>query len=209
MHLKLQEITKRFGRQTIFKDISIDISPPESLAIKGSNGSGKSTLLKIILGVLSPSTGKVSVEQNGKAIEHRLLIRYVGFCSPYLNLYDHLSAHENVLFHLKGFNRKIDSEFIDHLFDFFQLRKARDKHLNTFSSGMIQRTRLIQAFASDPNMLLLDEPTATLDEKGKLLVQEYLMKVKSKKDKLLIIASNDNDDLKLCEHVIDIEKFKP
>ncbi len=209
MHLKLEHLTKRFGRSIVFRDISLDLNPTEYLAVRGSNGSGKSTLLKTMLGVLSPSSGRAVFTRDGKPVEPSDVLMNVGFCAPYLNLYEHLSAEENILFHLNGLGKKPQPTKFQELFDYFQLSNARHKYLKTFSSGMIQRTRLIQALVSDPDILVLDEPTATLDSRGHELLHEYLGSLKAGTDTMVIIASNDNQDLRHCDRELNIENFKP
>ncbi len=208
MHLKLEQVTKQFGKQLVFKGINAELNPSESLAISGSNGSGKSTLLKIILGVLSPTSGKVRFQKSGVYVNHPDVMKHVGFCSPYLNLYQHLTAEENIRFRLNGLQTDTISQKIDHLFDVFKLSFAQHRLLKTFSSGMIQRTRLIQAFASDPEIVILDEPTATLDHTGRKQLYDHITSMPTK-NKLLIIASNDDEDLRLCTNELNIENFKP
>ena len=96
--LNLSCIEKKFTNKTIFKNINIVLRNGDSLALMGRNGSGKSTLIKIIAGLLSPTSGKCSLKINEKKIDKEHLYKYIGFAAPYLNLYDELSAYENLDF---------------------------------------------------------------------------------------------------------------
>jgi len=204
--LSLNNVTKIFGRRLVFKDISFDMESGNIYGISGRNGSGKSTLAKIIAGIISPSSGKIIHQANGKKIEPEQLHEYLGFVSPYLFLYDEFTADENLYHFAKIRNAKVDHQRIEKLFELFNLSDRKKDLLKGYSSGMKQRMKFIFALQHSPNIILLDEPTSNLDNSGKEAV--YQLVHEEAKDNLVIIASNEEGDLALCNNVIDVEQFK-
>ncbi|ACF15075.1 ABC transporter-related protein [Chloroherpeton thalassium ATCC 35110] len=206
MELKAEQLKKQFGNRIVFQGLSFETSSPVPLAITGANGSGKSTLLKVLAGLERATSGIVRYSEKGKDIPIDQLRLTLGFVAPYLNLYGNLSGYENILFSIQAKNLNIQNSAVDELFEYFQLRLAKHQLLKTYSSGMIQRVRFIQALIANPQVLFLDEPTTTLDTAGKSLFWNYVLSAQQLR--LLIIASNDEDDLKHCKHRICMESFK-
>ncbi len=205
--LHADALKKVYDRKIIFQDVSLSLAPSEWLAITGANGSGKSTLLKILASLTSPTSGTVRYMLDGTTLTPDATRPHIGFVSPYLNFYEELSGIENVSFALRAKGKPIFKRELDELFDYFRLSDAKSKRVKVYSSGMIQRLRFIQAFASKPKFLFLDEPTATLDDNGKTLFWNKLQEFFSQT--LVVIASNDHDDLAHCTAQLCIEAFKP
>jgi len=204
--LTLQNLTKSFGRRLIFKDINTEFTNGNIYGFAGSNGSGKSTLAKIVAGLLSPNSGKVIHKLNNTKVEAEELHKHIGFVSPYLVLYDEFTAEENMLhsLHIRGLNP--DKETIKFLLDEFDLYNRRNDLLKGYSSGMKQRMKFIFALIHNPAMLIFDEPTSNLDIKGKETV--YKIIERESKEKLIILASNEESDLSLCNSTIHVENYK-
>ncbi len=200
--LKLDSITKYFGRRLIFKNISIDYQYNGIFGISGPNGSGKSTLVKIIANIISPSSGKVIHSNDSKEIPSEKLHNYIGFVSPYLVLYDEFSAEENIKFFSKIRNVKYDKEKIDYLFNEFLLEDRRNDLVKTYSSGMKQRLKFIFALMHSPKLIILDEPTSNLDNDGKEKV--YKLINEESRNNIVLIASNEDNDLRICTDVINL-----
>ncbi len=203
--LTFSKVTKTFGRRLIFKNINREFTSGNIYGFSGRNGSGKSTLIKIASGIISPTQGNVEHEMNGQKIIPEKLHNYLGFVSPYLVLYDEFTADEN-LFHFSrirgvGYN----SKRAKYLLNEFELLKRRKDYLKGYSSGMKQRMKFIFALLHNPEILFLDEPTSNLDNSGKQKVYEIIKN--EGKDKLVIIASNEQSDLDLCSEILDIESF--
>lgn len=204
--IKLEKVTKIFGRRLIFKDINFNFQSGNVVGLSGRNGSGKSTLAKIIVGVISPTSGKVFHSCEDKFVENENLFEQIGFVSPYLVLYDEFSAYENILHFAKIRGISIDKENIDNWFNEFDLYDRRNDLLKGYSSGMKQRMKFIFSLIHAPKLLLFDEPTSNLDNKGKDKVYEI---IKTKlNDRLVIIASNEDNDLAVCNEILEIERYK-
>lgn len=204
--LALNSVTKIFGRRLVFKEIDFEMSSGNVYGISGSNGSGKSTLAKIIAGIISPSSGKVLHSNDGKKLESEQLHDYLGFVSPYLFLYDEFTAEENLTHfaRIRGIDSNTDK--VDRLFELFNLSDRKSDLLKGYSSGMKQRMKFIFALQHSPRLLLFDEPTSNLDTAGKEAVFKLIKE--EGENNLVIIASNEESDLSLCDEVIDVEKYK-
>jgi heme exporter protein A len=194
---------KTFNRKMIFQNVSFDLARGGSLAITGRNGSGKSTLVKIIAGVLSPTTGSVTIAQDRRALEEFQRKEHVGLVSPYLQLYDEFTALENVeiLSRIRGMT-KPPSERAQALLAQFSLWERRNDYLRVFSSGMKQRLKYVFALVHKPTVLILDEPTANLDAEGVGAVHEIVRA--QTQEGILIVATNDDAEAKWCENSLHL-----
>ena len=200
------ELNKTFGRRLIFKNLSFKFENKGIFGISGANGSGKSTLVKIIAGIISPSQGKVVHKENDKEIISENLHNHIGFVSPYLVLYEEFSAYENLNYFAQIRGVEFNKEKIDFLLNEFLLYDRKDDYVKAFSSGMKQRLKFIFALMHSPNLIILDEPTSNLDDKGKESVYK-IIETESKAG-IVIVASNEKSDLARCENTIKLEDFK-
>ncbi len=204
--LELQNIIKYFGRRLIFENLSHTFYSGKVYGISGPNGSGKSTLVKIISNLISPTKGKIIHKLNEKVIDDIHLHNYLGFVSPYLFLYDEFTAEENLMHCSRIRGIKFDKEKSDMFLDQFKLYDRRNDLVRGYSSGMKQRLKYAFALLHNPSVLILDEPTSNLDNNGKEIVYDLIRE--QVKDRLLIIASNEETDLSLCSDVIELEAYK-
>jgi ABC-type multidrug transport system ATPase subunit len=204
VYIQLENIGKKFGREWIFKNVNHSLSGADKVVILGGNGSGKSTLLKIISGFLSPSEGKISYTKNNHIINVNDVFQHVSYAAPYVDVYDHYTLQELINFYQKLKPLKpIQTSFEEA----FQLEGVNDKLIKNYSSGMRQRVKLGLAILSDCPLLLLDEPTSNLDEKGKRWYASMIEKHAS--EKLIVVASNSQqDEYFFCQQQIEVESFK-
>ncbi len=207
MQIELKNLGKRYRYEWILKNVNFQFRGGESCAVLGHNGSGKSTLMQILSGFLSPSSGKIIYTENDKLIDINSVYRKVAFTAPYTELIEELTLKEAIAFHAK-FKPLANGMKRDDLLDLLQFPKsAHDKAIQFFSSGMKQRLKLALSILSDCPVLLLDEPSITLDREGvnwyRNLLKEYALG-----KKLVVIASNVEEDLQDCDHSISITDFK-
>jgi ABC-type multidrug transport system ATPase subunit len=208
--LSLDAVTKRYNRSPIFSPVSFEIHSGNILAITGSNGSGKSTLLKIIAGVTAPTKGISSWTNGSKKFDERDLQKMIGFVSPYLELYNELTAAEHVQFVAELKEKKVTrDEAISELVAFGLDRTIAESErvMKQYSSGMQQRVRLAMAFICQPSVLLLDEPSSNLDEEG---IQTLFARIKAMAENgaIVIIATNDEREKKLASREIMLQPFQ-
>ncbi|MEW5700708.1 MAG: ABC transporter ATP-binding protein [Candidatus Zixiibacteriota bacterium] len=188
--LDLGHLSKSFGRRVICRDVTIELATGGSLAIVGPNGSGKSTMVKMIAGLTRPDAGTVHHRIDGQPVNSREWHRHTSLVSPELALYEELTALENLDFANRvGKWRRQRSDLIDTL-DEFGLGGRGDDRVATYSSGMKQRLKLAAALLKQPLLLLLDEPTTTLDVDG----SERVWAALARRQTALVIATNDPDE---------------
>jgi heme exporter protein A len=200
-------VEKRFTQRPVFQPVSFEASPGEIIAITGENGAGKTTLLKIIANVLSPTKGMCAWKDGDAKLDHDGIRTIIGYVGPYLELYDELTAIEHVQFvaDLKGIEHSADTAF--ELLTNFGLDPTvakSDRRSRAYSSGMKQRVRIAMAFACEPQALLLDEPTSTLDETGTQLVLNAAQQAAAN-GAIVFIATNDERERAISQREIRIE----
>lgn len=198
MELILDNICKSFPGRKVLDSISREVHQGEKLVITGPNGSGKSTLLNIIASVLPATRGKVSLNIDSTSISGPDIMMFTGLVSPDLYLYDELTANENLRFfaRISGVKRK---DFGDGL-NRFGLAGRGDDLVGSFSSGMKQRLKYVLALSKKPPLLLLDEPTANLDNDGKELVYDVI----KSHEGITVIATNEQAELKFGSSRIEL-----
>ena len=199
-------LNKSFGRRLIFNDLKFNFNKAGVFGISGPNGSGKSTLVKIIAGIIGATKGKIVHKLNDKEINEEHLHNHLGFVSPYLVLYEEFSTYENLILFSEIRGISFNKERVDYLLNKFLLYKRKDDLLKTYSSGMKQRVKFIFALIHSPQLIILDEPTSNLDDEGKNSVYE-LVKEEGQKN-IVLIASNEKQDLELCSDIVYLEKYK-
>jgi heme exporter protein A len=202
MQLITEKISKYFADNRIFKNINFQIKSGQSLAIVGPNGSGKSTLIHILSNLIQPTEGKVIYKNTGGEIKKDNIYKYIGLVGPYLELYQDLSAKENLTFFSKIKGIRESDKRINDLMKRLKLSGREDDLVKAYSSGMKQRLKYVFALLSQPEVLFIDEPCANLDEEGIETVYEIL--AEQKKDKILIIATNDSDDLRFADWTVAV-----
>lgn len=182
--------------------IDFEIAPGEVVGLLGPNGSGKSTTVKMLLGLLYPTGGKLSVfGKSPRAVETK---REIGYLPEESYLYKYLTAEETLdffgsLFNLSAGDRK---KRIDQLLDMVGLAHARRRRVGEFSKGMARRIGLAQAMINDPAFLILDEPTSGLDPLGCKEVKDLIIALK-KRGKTVLITSHLLSDIEdICDRVI-------
>lgn len=183
-------------------DIDFEIRQGEVIGLLGPNGSGKSTTVKMLLGLLYPTGGQLSVfGRSPRAVETK---REIGYLPEDSYLYKYLTAEETLdffgsLFNLSAADRK---QRIDQLLDMVGLAHARRRRVGEFSKGMARRIGLAQAMINDPAFLILDEPTSGLDPLGCKEVKDLILALK-KRGKTVLITSHLLSDIEdVCDRVI-------
>src|SRR3989339_1104196 len=165
--LKVTNLTKTFGSGkkafTAVDNISFGLKEGEILGLLGPNGAGKTTTIQMLLGVLTPTFGEISFF--GKLFEkHREeILEKVNFSSTYTNLPWHLTARENLIYTSYLYDIPDRDKRVNEMIVQFRLEKLKNQALNDLSAGQLTRVNLAKAFINKPQVLLLDEPTASLD----------------------------------------------
>jgi ABC-type multidrug transport system ATPase subunit len=207
MEIQANNLGKRYRYEWIFKAFTAHFKAGECYAIKGSNGSGKSTLMQILSSQLSPSEGIITFLKEGKELKIGAVYKELSYTAPYIDLIEELTLLELLEFHWKF--KPMQLSIKEALESFQFARGVRQKELKYFSSGMQQRVKLLLSIASSGGLLLLDEPTITLDTQGidwyRNLLESHAL---NKPDRLVLIASNMEHDFIGPSASIDIRNFK-
>jgi ABC-type multidrug transport system ATPase subunit len=200
----LEGLQKKFGKQHILQDVSHTFQTGSKTVILGSNGSGKSTLIKILSGALEATEGAPTYSFEAKNITAKSAGLHVGIAAPYVALNPMFSLNETLAFHEQFCPFPEGFKLTDWLYK-AGLAAHEDKRLSTFSSGMLQRVRLLLAVANERPLLLLDEPLSNLDAEG---VQFYTELIRSfALSKTIIVGSNyQEDEYDFCTNELLLEK---
>jgi len=183
--LAAENLGKRFGNREVFRGLTFNLLEGDALVVRGPNGSGKSTLLKIIAGLLLPSEGRVRMPRGDSR-------KLIGMSSVDLATYPHLSVREH--FELCADVRSCEAR-TEELTELAGLKGRLDQFATELSTGLRNRLKLALAVQANPRVLLLDEPSASLDDEGKKLVDRIC--ADQRKRGALIVATNDPTERRL------------
>lgn len=203
--ITLDNAGKKFSREWIFRALSYEFKTGSPVAVTGPNGSGKSTLVKAIAGTIPLNEGSVSYRKDGQPVPEEKWHQLVGISAPYLELIEEFTLSESIDFHVRfrpfteGLNR---DEFISRL----GLEKHKNKYIRDFSSGMKQKLKLGFAFFTRNEVLILDEPTANIDQKGFKWYMEEVQKLVP--ERVVIISSNEPREYIFCTEQLSVTDFK-
>ncbi|MEF3273209.1 MAG: heme ABC exporter ATP-binding protein CcmA [Chloroflexus sp.] len=204
MQLHVLQLSARYGARTILRSISFELHRGEVLVVSGPNGSGKSTLLRILAGLQAPSSGAVYYEVGPQRFDPRDARHLIGWVAPDLALYRELSGLENLRFFARVRGLTISDAALNELLTMVGLGGRGDDRLAAYSSGMTQRLRYAFALLHRPPVLLLDEPTVTLDERGAAIVDQIIANQRQRG--LTVIATNDPRELRFADLLLQLGK---
>ena len=196
-------LKKSYGLKEAVKNISFKIKNSEILGLLGPNGCGKTTTIGMILGLLKQSSGEILI--NGMKIqENRIdILQKINFISPYIELPKKLTVKQNLTVYGKLYNIKNLKSRIDFLVNELRLEDLLNRVTGELSSGQKNRISLAKALINEPNVLLLDEPTASLDPEVGDYIRTFLENyIKEKNISILLASHNMNEVKRLCSNVL-------
>lgn len=196
-------LAKRFGTREILRGVDLAITGGECVGIVGDNGSGKSTLLRILAGVLTPDAGTVSLSIGDATIAHDELPQHVGYVAPYLRLYDEFTPVELLHFHARWHGLRADPAEVAAVLSRVGLADRMNDSIRTFSSGMQQRVTIAVAVHCNPDLLLLDEPSVTLDRRGRDVLEAEIARIRAM-GSIVVLATNDDRERSLCSSLCNV-----
>ena len=202
--ISVSNVTKKFRENIVLDNVSLDIDQGSVTGLVGRNGSGKTVLMKCILGLVSPTSGTITVrgKQVGKDID---IPDNVGVIIETPGFLPNFSAYNNLM-QLAKIRRKIGKAEVRAAIEKVGLNPDDKKHVGKFSLGMRQRLGLAQAIMENPDLLILDEPMNGLDKDGVADMRQYLLALKEQ-GKTILIASHSAEDIDvLCDTVCEMDK---
>ena len=207
--VSVNNLSKNFSSFEAVKEISFSINESEILGLLGPNGCGKTTTIGMMLGLLKPTSGEVII--NGLNVEkNRInLLKKMNFISPYIELPKKLTVKENLMVYGKLYSVHDINNRIDYLTETLRLGEFINKKTGELSSGQKNRVSLAKAVVNDPDILLLDEPTASLDPETGDFVRTFIEKISSEKKMSILLASHNMNEVKrLCKSILMMKDGK-
>ena len=201
--VEVKNLKKSYGSKEAVKGISFKIKDDEILGLLGPNGSGKTTTIGMMLGLLKPSNGEIIID--GKKIEDNRIeiLKKINFISPYIELPKKLTVKQNLIVYCKLYSVSDIKKRIEYLSEKLRLGDLLNKITGELSSGQKNRVSLAKALINKPKILLLDEPTASLDPEIGDFVRTFLEDYKKEKKISILLAShNMNEVTRLCKSTL-------
>ena len=209
-------LSKSFGKKDAVKELNFKINENEVIGLLGPNGCGKTTTIGMLLGLLKPSYGQINI--NGMQIEKNRIniLQKINFISPYIELPKKLTVEQNLVVYGRLYGVKNIKRRIEYLVDTLRLESLLKKITGELSSGQKNRVSLAKALINKPEVLFLDEPTASLDPEVGDFVRTFLENYKKENKISILLASHNMSEVtRLCSFVlmmkdgVVIDKGKP
>lgn len=200
--IEAENLTKRFGAFTAVDHINLRVRVGENFGLLGPNGAGKTTTIRMITGVIKPTEGSVRVFGIDVVRERDKAIRKIGYMPQRFSLYEDLTVEENLMLYgsLQGLRGQHLRERVNELMDRFYLREIRGRMAGRLSGGMKQRLSLAVALVHDPDLLILDEPTAGVDPPLRRRFWEHFKEL-NKEGKTILITTHYMDEAENCDRL--------
>ncbi|MDC0418167.1 ABC transporter ATP-binding protein [Pelagibacteraceae bacterium] len=210
MNIKVQNLTKKFNNYLAVNNISFTLEKNKTLGLLGPNGCGKTTSIGMMLGLITPSSGKVLInDQNVDSTNHNDLLSRMNFASPYIELPKKLTVRQNLEVYGRLYGIKNLKNRIDEISNDLNLNNFLNKNTGELSSGQKNRVSLAKSLINKPDILFLDEPTASLDPDIGDFVRQYIETYKSKNQITILLASHNMREVeRLCDTVIMMKEGK-
>ncbi len=203
--INLEHVSKELSRRQILKDVTLSIKQGDIFGYLGPNGAGKTTTIRIVLGLMAATSGKVSVL--GKDVQIDKTRKKVGFVLETDGLYENMSAFENLVYYAKLYDVAQPGQKTEEMLKLVGLAdRARDK-VGTYSKGMRQRLALARAMVPNPELLVLDEPTAGVDPTGQIEIRQLMLDMIHKQSKTILLSSHNLDEVqRICNRIALIHR---
>ena len=210
MKLEVRNLEKTFKDFTAVKNINFYIEEGQTLGVLGPNGCGKTTTIGMLLGLIKPSSGKILInEQNFENLDREKILSRFNFASPYVELPKKLTVRENLEIYGRLYGVNDLTKRIHEISSDLNLNSFLNKKTGELSSGQKNRVSLAKSLINNPEILFLDEPTASLDPDIGDFVRKYIEEYKSKNKISVLLASHNMKEVEmLCDQVIMMKEGK-
>lgn len=202
MAVEVRNLTKRFGNFTAVDHVNLEIRRGENFGLLGPNGAGKTTTIRMITGIIRPTEGYAKVFGIDVSREREKVIRRMGYMPQRFSLYEDLTVEENLRLYgaLQGLSGSYLNERVDELMERFLLRDFKTRLAGKLSGGTKQRLSLAVALVHDPDLLILDEPTAGVDPPLRRKFWEYFKEL-NREGKTILVTTHYMDEAENCDRL--------
>jgi ABC-2 type transport system ATP-binding protein len=207
--IQIKNLTKKFKDVTAVDGVSFEIHEGQITGLLGPNGAGKTTTIQMMLDIVSPTSGEIEIFGKSLRGNREEVLGQLNFSSPYVNLPYNLTAWENLATFGRMYGVKNVRKRIDELADFFEIRDLLPKLTSALSTGQLTRLNLTKALLNEPRLLLLDEPTASLDPDIADKTRKLLKRIQKERGVTMLYTSHNMTEIEeLCERIIFLNKGK-
>jgi ABC-2 type transport system ATP-binding protein len=201
--IKINNLVKRYKNALAVKNMNFSILKGQTIGLLGPNGCGKSTTIGMLLGLIKPTSGSVIINEQNMENNRTNLLQKMNFISPYIELPKKLTIEENLKVYGRMYGVRDLKNKVHELMEMLNLKDFKKRKTGELSSGQKNRVSLAKALINDPEILLLDEPTASLDPDVGDYVRSIIENFSSDKQKTILIASHNMDEVeRLCDEVM-------
>jgi len=195
--LSVKDLSKSFNSFQAVKKVSFELYPGEILGLLGPNGAGKTTIIHMLMGLTSPTSGEISIFglNPAKPRQREKILTRMNFSSTYVAMPYSLTLRESLMVFARLYGVKKAKARINELLEQFELKEVADRPVRTLSSGQMTRLNLAKAFINQPEILLLDEPTASLDPDIADRTRTYLLEMKRTKRMAIFYTSHNMQEM--------------
>lgn len=206
--LEVKNLVKSYGDFKALKEISFQVSSGKIHGFLGKNGAGKSTTMNILSGLVSYNSGEIYYKGMDFKRDKSEILRSLGYCPQAPTFFGYMTAYEylNYLFNISNFSKCNKKSSIDEILELVSLKEHKGRKLKTYSGGMKQRFGIAAALFNNPDFIILDEPTASLDPEGRALVLRIIQDLKNRGITVFLSTHILNDAERICDDVTIIEK---
>ena len=202
-HINVTNLVKSFDEQSVIKNISFKVKKNSIVGILGKNGAGKTTLLGMLLGLITPTKGDVYIFGKNLKFNKKEILSEVNFQSPYVDLPKKMTVEQNLTFYSRLYGVKNFNNVIETLANDLKINDLLKKNYGSLSAGQKTKINLCKALLNKPKLLLLDEPTASLDPETSIFIRNYLIEYQKKNSSSILITSHNLNEVQaMCSNII-------
>jgi ABC-2 type transport system ATP-binding protein len=205
--IELERVTKLFNSFKAVDGVSFEVRPGEILGLLGPNGAGKTTIIHMLLGLTTPTSGSIRMFGLDLLSHRERILACVNFSSSYVSMPFSLTVAECLKVFARLYNVRRPGQRIDELLRTFEMSEVKNKNVRTLSTGQVSRLNLAKAFINDPQILLLDEPTASLDPDIADKTRTVLLEVARKKKTAILYTSHNMREMeKISDRIVFLHR---
>jgi len=199
----VKDLSKQFEKNFVLKNISFSLDRKGIFGILGKNGAGKTTLLGMLMGLITPSSGEIFILEKDLRIKKNEILKEINFQSPYVELPKKMTVMQNFIFYSRLYGLSNYLSIISKFSEELKIVDLLDKSFGSLSSGQKTRVSLCKALINKPKLLLLDEPTASLDPETSMFVRNYLINYQEENNSSILLTSHNLQEIeKMCSYII-------